>query len=191
VSQLWAAALAATETAKGDVSAVPFAALREAPLEPGLLGVLLDWLQEQGFPDLSERVAVSVLGCRAVPFHQDLYAFGDSLFCVVWLADDCGLELVFPAEETRVPLQRGTVVVFDSGQPHGVLRAGAETYQEDAYPGQALQMFVSLDIGATLPGVASRMGIRSFDTPVGWPGKVAGERGPTVEPSTGRLVDFR
>lgn len=191
VSRCWAKALAGKTMMVGAVDPVPFSVLRDAPVEPVLLHTLLDWMREQGLPDLTERFSVSPLGCRAVPFHQDLQAFGDSLFCVVWLSAESRLELVFPALETRVPLQLGTVVVFDSGQPHGVVRQGEYLYVADAYPDLPVQTFISLDFGATLPGVAARMGIHSFDTPHGWPGKVAGEAGPAVEPSTDCLTDFR
>jgi hypothetical protein len=42
-------------------------------------------------------------------------------FCNLFLSEDRGLDLHFPATGHRIPLVRGTVVMFDTGQPHAVI----------------------------------------------------------------------
>ncbi len=88
----------------------------------------------------------SVLVCRGARFHHDAMGFADTFFVVLWLGTVQGLELVFPYLETRIPLEYGTLVVFDSTQPHAVVPRG-ETVA-DATRAQELdaQCFLSWDL---------------------------------------------
>jgi hypothetical protein len=190
VSQAWKESLEGVVGRVGDVSNLGTEAVRANPMDEATLASVYTWLQEQGLPDLSGPSSVSVFGCRAAPFHHDMWAFGDSLFCVVWTSEDAGLELVFPQMGRRVPLEMGTVIVFDSGQPHGVLWKGKKHYVAKSYEQLPVQTFISVDFGAMLDGVMEHMGIRAFDTPAGWPGLVVGEgdAGPKMQPRTGRWI---
>lgn len=193
VSRAWRESLEDVTQRVGDVSNLGADVARANPVDESTLNSVFAWLLEQGLPDLSGPSSMSIFGCRAAPFHHDMWAFGDSLFCVVWMSEDVGLELVFPQLGKRVPLEMGTVIVFDSGQPHGVLWKGKKHYVEASYEQLPVQTFVSVDFGAMLDGVMEHMGIRSFDSPTGWPGLVVGEgdAGPKMQPRTGRWVAKR
>lgn len=94
-------------------------------------------------------------------FHHDGDSFESSVFCVVWLEEYAGLELVFPHLEQRIPLERGTVILFDAGQPHGVVDAGKATSTDDMVllsSARSLQFFLSFDIEVVTTGLASVMG---------------------------------
>ncbi len=88
----------------------------------------------------------SLLVCRGARFHHDAMGFADTFFVVLWLGTTPGLELVFPHLDVRVPLEYGTLVVFDSTQPHGVLPQGENV--ADASRAQTLdaQCFLSWDV---------------------------------------------
>jgi hypothetical protein len=120
-------------------------------------------------------------------FHHDIYAFHDSLFCVIWLEKSRGLELVFPQLKQRVPLHLGTVVVFDAAQPHGVLFAGDETFDLPKYAELPPQAFLSIDFNALLPGVPDTMQCLVKPDTKDWLGPVVmlTDGGPHVDEITG------
>lgn len=188
LSAAWRASLEKVTQRVGDVAAIGADIARTHAVGQGTLEAVYAWLQTQGLPDLTEPSSLTLFGCRAAPYHHDIYAFSDSLFCVVWTSEDAGLELVFPQLDKRVALEMGTVVVFDSGQPHGVLWKGKKHYVEKSYEALPVQTFISVDFSATEPSVMEQMNIRAFEGPFGWPGVVVGEHdaGPKVQSRTGR-----
>ena len=89
---------------------------------------------------------------------------------VTRLVEDKGLDLHFPAAGQRIPLRRGTVVVFDTGQPHAVIPRHSNRFDaadfttgqsdtqlfltwelpiEDAYVARALQVRFDIDPATT------------------------------------------
>ena len=80
-----------------------------------------DWTGALGLPDVLAASDVALMACRGTPYHHDGAHYGGAAFCNLFLSEDRGLDLHFPACGHRIPLARGTVVVFDTGQPHAVI----------------------------------------------------------------------
>ena len=81
-----------------------------------------DWTRAQGLPDLLDSSEVALMACRGAHYHHDGTQYGAAAFCNLFLSEDKGLDLHFPATGQRIPLRRGTAVVFDTGQPHAVIQ---------------------------------------------------------------------
>ena len=81
-----------------------------------------DWAHTQGLPDLLATSGVALMACRGARYHHDGGQYGAAAFCNLFLSEDKGLDLHFPATGQRIPLRRGTAVVFDTGQPHAVIQ---------------------------------------------------------------------
>lgn len=187
---VWHESLKSPTSKPSDIVVVSSDCVRANPICDEAREAAMAWMQERGLPDLRERASVSPLGCVAASFHHDLSAFGDSVFCVVWTEEDCGLELVFPDLDVRVPLSFGTIVVFDAGQPHGVIRKGLKVFNARSYTTLPMQTFLSFDFGAAVPGVPEAMGITLLTTDAGWPGYVdySMEPGFQVQRATGKWI---
>lgn len=125
----------------------------------------LQWAASHGVEDLFSSAEITPLVCQGALFHTDALNFGEYLFCVVWLSDDVGLDLVFPNIETRIPLEFGTVILFDAAQPHGVVPRGRNTWNAAQYTAQVpdpTQHFVSIDVPFAFTALKHRMNIRLF-----------------------------
>lgn len=119
------------------------------------------WLTAQGMSGVLSTSDASILGCFGAPFHADFSYFADYSFAVLWLNQDSNLDLYFPNIDKRVPLQLGTVVLFDGSQPHGVVDRGSEIYDGSNYfeRSDPTQLFVSWDVSLEHATVATRLGI--------------------------------
>jgi hypothetical protein len=114
------------------------------------------------------------MACRGAKYHHDGAQYGGAAFCNLFLSEDKGLDLHFSATGHRIPLVRGTAVIFDTGQPHAVIdrcstgfdaadfSAGKDCSQvfltweipiENADVGQALDVAFDID-----PSTALRLG---------------------------------
>ena len=106
------------------------------------------------------------MACRGAKYHHDGEHYGGAAFCNLFLSEDRGLDLHFPATDHRIPLARGTAVLFDTGQPHGVIKRGSGGFNaadfapdqdctqlfltwelpiEDAHVGRALRVAFDID----------------------------------------------
>ena len=85
-------------------------------------------------------------------------------FCNLFLSEDKGLDLHFPFTGHRIPLVRGTVVVFDTGQPHAVIERGGTSFQvADFAPEQdCTQVFLTWELPVEDASVAQALRV-SFD----------------------------
>ena len=129
-----------------------------------------DWAHTQGLPDLLATSGVALMACRGARYHHDGGQYGAAAFCNLFLSEDKGLDLHFPAAGQRIPLRRGTVVVFDTGQPHAVIPRHSNRFDaadfttgqsdtqlfltwelpiEDAYVARALQVRFDIDPATT------------------------------------------
>lgn len=129
-----------------------------------------DWAHTQGLPDLLATSGVALMACRGARYHHDGGQYGTAAFCNLFLSEDKGLDLHFPAAGQRIPLRRGTVVVFDTGQPHAVIPRHSNRFDaadfttgqsdtqlfltwelpiEDAYVARALQVRFDIDPATT------------------------------------------
>jgi hypothetical protein len=107
----------------GDVEALPLARARMRwPDYRHCVQAVSNWTRTLGLPDVLVSSDVALMACRGARYHHDGAQYGGAAFCNLFLREDRGLDLHFPATGHRIPLTRGTVVIFDTGQPHAVIQ---------------------------------------------------------------------
>jgi len=153
--------------APGDVEALSLARARVRwPDYRQCVQAMSDWMGSQGLPELLGSCDVALMACRGAKYHHDGAQYGSAAFCNLFLSEDKGLDLHFPSAGLRMPLTRGTAVMFDTGQPHAVIRRGSsgfdaadfvsgqdcsllfltwELHIEDAHVARALQVVFDVD----------------------------------------------
>lgn len=124
-----------------------------------------DWMRPLAMADALNSGDVALMACRGARYHHDAAHYGGAVFCNLFLSDDRGLDLHFPGTGHRIALVRGTVVVFDTGQPHAVIQRGSSGFDPaDFGPEQDCnQLFLSWELPVDDAGVARSMQI-AFDT---------------------------
>jgi hypothetical protein len=152
----------------GDVEAMPFARTRVRwPDYPRCVQAMSDWTHSLGLPDVLASSDVALMACRGARYHHDAGQYGGAAFCNLFLTEDQGFDVHFAATGQRIPLTRGTAIIFDTGQPHGVIRRDSSGFNasdftldqdcvqifltwelpiEDARVARALQ--IDFDVGA-------------------------------------------
>lgn len=123
------------------------------------------WTRTLGLQDLLASSDVALMACRGAHYHHDGEQYGGSAFCNLFLSEDQALDLHFPLSGQRIALHRGTLVVFDTGQPHGVIARHHDHFDPmDFPPGQDFtQLFLTWELSIEAPALAQVLGI-SFDT---------------------------
>jgi hypothetical protein len=108
---------------------------------------------------------VALMACRGARYHHDGGQYGAAAFCNLFLSEDKGLDLHFPATGLRMPLCRGTVVVFDTGQPHAVIPRHSSSFDPAGFTtGQSdTQLFLTWELPIEDAYVARALQVR-FDT---------------------------
>jgi hypothetical protein len=108
-----------------------------------------------------------LFACEGSWFHHDADydEYRESAFSILWLEDESPWDLVFPLLGLRVPLDRGTHVLFDSANIHGVVWRGADRFDEKDFEEPGFQMFFSTEHQYASPALQGKMGveIRSQD----------------------------
>ena len=159
---------------RGDVEPLSLARARTRwPDYRHYVQAVADWTRAQGLPDLLDSSDVALMACRGARYHHDGGQYGAAAFCNLFLSEDKGLDLHFPATGLRMPLCRGTAVVFDTCQPHAVIPRHSSGFDpadfidgqsdtqlfltwelpiEDAYVARALQVRFDID-----PATASQL----------------------------------
>lgn len=114
----------------GDVEPLPLARARTRwPDYRQYVQAVADWTTHTvGLPDLLAASDVALMACWGARYHHDGGQYGAAAFCNIFLSEDKGLDLHFPAIGQRIPLRRGTVVVFDTGQPHAVIQRHSDGF---------------------------------------------------------------
>lgn len=124
-----------------------------------------DWSRHLGLQDVLSRADLALMACRGARYHQDAEHYGGAAFCNLFLSEDRGLDLHFPMTGQRIALTRGTVVLFDTAQPHAVIartRSGFDA--EDFAPGRVVsQVFLTWEVPLEEGPVADLLQI-AFDT---------------------------
>lgn len=149
----------------GEVEALPLARARAR--WPGYrhgVQTVADWTATLGLPDLLATSEVALMACRGARYHHDGAQYGAAAFCNLFLSEDRGLDLHFPSVGRRIPLRRGSVVLFDTGQPHAVIARGSKGFDVDDFlPGQdCTQVFLTWELPIENARVAQALGI-DFD----------------------------
>ncbi|MGS1009492.1 hypothetical protein [Achromobacter anxifer] len=149
----------------GDVEQMPLARTQARWPEYGLcLQAMGDWMDGLGLPGVLAGADIALMACRGARYHHDGGQYGGAAFCNLFLSDDRGLDVHFPAIGLRIPLVRGTAMIFDTGQPHGViLRRGTGFQEADFAAGLELaQLFLTWELPVEDGRVAGALGI-DFD----------------------------
>ena len=133
----------------GDVEALPLARARARwPDYKRCVQAVADWTRMLGLGDLLVSSDVALMACRGARYHHDGAQYGAAAFCNLFVSEDKGLDVHFPCTGHRIPLARGTVLVFDTCQPHAVIRRGGSGFHADDFgAGQDLsQLFLTWEL---------------------------------------------
>ena len=122
------------------------------------------WMDSIGLPGLLENSELALMACRGARYHHDAAQYGAAAFCNLFLSEDLGQDLHFPATGQRIPLQRGQVVIFDTAQPHAVIGRQKARFDPDDFPAGAdcSQLFLSWELPIEQAGLARALEI-AFD----------------------------
>lgn len=150
----------------GDVDTLPLARARKRwPDYLRCVQAVADWLQTLGLSDLLPGCDTALMACRGARYHHDGALYAGAAFCNLFLSEDKGLDVLFPGTGQRIPLARGTVLVFDTGQPHAVIPRGGSSFDAADFPSgyDCSQVFLTWELPITHPGVARLLGV-AMDT---------------------------
>jgi len=149
----------------GDVESLSLARARTRwPDYRNCVQAMAGWTETLGLPALLGRSEVALMACRGARYHHDGLQYGANAFCNLFLSEEQGLDLHFPAMDLRIPLARGTTVLFDTCQPHAVIRRGHNGFEAtDFPPGASCDLvFLTWELPIGDPHLANRLAIR-FD----------------------------
>ena len=109
----------------GDVEVMPLPRARARwPDYSRCVQAMSDWTSSLGLQDVLASSDIALMASRGARYHHDGEQYGSAAFCNLFLSEDKGLDLHFPSLDLRIPLTRGTAVIFDTAQPHGVIPRG-------------------------------------------------------------------
>ncbi len=115
----------------GDVEVLPLARTRlRWPELSQCVMAMKNWTSAIELQDVLSSAEMTLMACRGARYHNDVELYGDSVFCNLFLSEDKGLDLHFPNINLRIPLQRGTAVIFDTGQTHAVIKRSSNGFEE-------------------------------------------------------------
>jgi hypothetical protein len=118
----------------GDVEELSLARARARWPDYGrCVQAMADWTRTLGLQEVLASCDVALMACRGARYHHDGAQYGGMAFCNLFLSEDKGLDLHFPATGQRIPLSRGTVVLFDTCQPHAVIERHSEGFNPDNF----------------------------------------------------------
>lgn len=178
----------------GDVESLPLARARMRwPDHNEGVQAVAAWTRSLGLGEMLAESDVALMACRGARYHHDGEQYGGAAFCNLFVSEDKGLDLHFAGTDHRIPLVRGTAVIFDTCRPHAVIRRGSAAFDpaDFAAGSDCTQVFLTweLPIGA----VADLLQI-AFDTDPTFAAATEeemllhnGERG-TVCPASGRWM---
>ena len=151
----------------GDVEALPLARARARARWPDYkrcVQAASEWTRTLGLQDLLETSDVALMACRGATYHHDGTQYGSAAFCNLFLSEDRGLDLHFASTGQRISLTRGTVVIFDTGQPHAVIDRHSAGFDAADFPADrdCTQVFLTWELPIENADVAQALGIH-FD----------------------------
>ena len=152
--------------APGDVESLPLARARTRwPDYKLCVQAMRDWTSHVGLGDVLATSDVALMACRGARYHHDGAQYGGSAFCNLFLSEDQGLDLHFPAADLRIPLTRGTAVLFDTGQAHAVIERRSSGFDVADFPANrdCTQIFLTWELSIENANVAHALQI-CFDT---------------------------
>lgn len=159
----------------GDVETLPLARARVRwPDYRHCVQAVSDWTRTLGLQDVLACSDVALMACRGARYHHDAAQYGGAAFCNLFLSEDRGLDVHFSSTGLRIPLTRGTVVIFDTGQPHAVIARHSSGFNVADFPPDqdCTQVFLTWELPIENAQVAQALQI-AFD----------------IDPSTALLLD--
>ncbi|WP_422099372.1 hypothetical protein [Variovorax sp.] len=180
----------------GDVEPLSLARARTRwPNYGRCVQAVADWAQAQGLPGLPGDADVALMACRGARYHHDGAQYGGALFCNLFLGEDLGLDVHFPSAGVRLPLARGTVMLFDTCQPHAVIRRDGQGFDAADFGAErdTLQVFLTWELPIEDEALIRAMGIR-FDVDPSTASRLTEEQvlvngeAATPEPASGRWI---
>ncbi len=152
--------------APGEVEALPLARtrVRWPDLRQGVQAAS-DWTDALGLCGLLASCDMALMACRGACYHHDGAQYGGMAFCNLFLSEDCGLDVHFPSAGQRIALRRGTIVLFDTCQPHAVIQRGSRGFDAHDFPPEqdSTQVFLTWELPIENAAVAHALGV-TFDT---------------------------
>lgn len=119
----------------GDVEPLPLARARMRwPDYRYCVQAMADWTRSLGLHEVLASSDVALMACRGAKYHHDGAHYGGAAFCNLFLSEDQGLDLHFASSGHRIPLTRGTAVIFDTGQPHAVIKRRSDGFDAADFP---------------------------------------------------------
>lgn len=152
----------------GDVETLPLARARARwPDYKRCVGAVSDWTRSLGLPAMLNACDVALMACRGARYHHDGAQYGGAAFCNLFLSEDRGLDLHFAFTGQRIALTRGTVVIFDTCQPHAVIARGSDGFRVADYPParDCTQLFLTWELPIDTTEVGQALHIR-YDSDV-------------------------
>ncbi len=149
----------------GDVEQMPLArTIARWPEYGQCLRAMRDWTHALGLGDVLDSSDLALMACRGARYHHDGMQYGSAAFCNLFVSEDKALDLIYPGTGQRIALVRGTAVLFDTCQPHGVVPRGASVFDETDFPDSRdlSQLFLTWELPIEDPRVAGALGI-AFD----------------------------
>lgn len=149
----------------GDVEQMPLARTQVRwPDYDACLAAMQAWTRGLGLQDVLADSDIALMACRGARYHHDGEQYGSAAFCNLFLSDDKRLDVHFPGTGQRIPLRRGVAMVFDTCQPHAVIRRHASGFQASDFPDDEdlSQLFLTWELPVEDARVAQALGIR-FD----------------------------
>jgi len=125
---------------------------------------LFDWARGYGLDDTLAGADQALMACRGAALHHDGARYGGFAFCNLFVSEERALDVLFPLAGLRIPLERGTALVFDTCQPHAVVPRGSPDFDPaDFTPGHDRdQLFLTWELPVEAAPVAKALGI-TFD----------------------------
>ena len=145
----------------GDVEPLPLPRARlRWPDYRRCVRAMADWTALRGLASVLDGSEIALMACRGARSHHDAVQYGGAAFCNLFLSEDKGLDLLFPQVGLRIPLARGTAVVFDTGQPHAVVRRDRSGFDAaDFADGKDAVVFLSWELSIEHAHVARALGV--------------------------------
>lgn len=159
----------------GDVEALPLARARVRwPDYRHCVQAVSVWTRTLGLGEVLAVADVALMACRGASYHHDAEHYGGAAFCNLFLSEDKGMDVHFPSTGQRIPLVRGTVVIFDTGQPHAVIARRSGGFNVADFPADqdCTQVFLTWELPIVNAQLAQALRV-DFD----------------IDPSTALLLD--
>ncbi|MDR5763032.1 hypothetical protein [Caballeronia sp. LZ035] len=149
----------------------PSVGLGVDPLFADIEQATLKWASAYGMADAMRLSRHTPVVCQGASFHSDAENFAQYGFCVVWLSQRDGLDLLFPNVDVRIPLEFGSIVFFDAAQPHGTVFEGYDSWCAQQYQRRAVDFrtrhFLSFDFPIAHPSVVCGLKLNLFSAEAG------------------------